>query len=70
MEVADLVRFNGEDGRVTAKVSGLSGSEVSGETVDGGGVGIEDWGWVKGRRKGADDGGVPGMLGGVKKWLL
>lgn len=70
VEVADLVWLDGEDAGDAAELGGLGGCEADGEAVDGGGVGVEDGGGVRGWREGAEDGVVPVVVGGEEGWLL
>ena len=46
--MADLVGHDGEDGWDPTEGGGLGGGEADGEAVEGGGVGVEDGGGVRG----------------------
>lgn len=48
---------------MVAELFGLSGGEASGEAVDGVFIGVEEFGGVRGRREGVDDGGVKMVFG-------
>lgn len=66
VDMADLIWENREDARDIPELSRLRGGKADGKTVDGGVVGIEDLGGMRGRMEGFDDGRVPIAMGGVK----
>lgn len=55
---------------MAAECGCLRGGEADGEAMNGGVVGVDDIGGVIGTREGADDGGVPVVIGGEKGRLL